>query len=603
MVLCLGVALIYGNQSNAQCSIVSLADTYCLDNDPIFLNGSPSGGTFTGPGVAGGIFDPAAAGVGVHTISYEFISGTDRYYVHSTVGDPWSNTSNNTSMNSAFGVDWTLAYFESLDPVAVFSVNTSFVFLEGSDDNANELSSFLSANLPEIEAWVAGGGVLLINAAPNEGSGMSFGFDATTLNYDGGSGSVTVTDLAHPVYLGPATPTASVMTGSNYTHATITGSGFTNILVHTSDASRVSLCEKDWGSGHVVMGGMTTWNFHSPSPQAENWRSNLFVYLDEYVVSGVVCTVTQDVEVIDEVSPEVTATSDVSEICLGESYTLTGSGAGEFYWGGDIVDGEAITQDVAGTFTHLLTGVSVSGCVGTSAVTVTVHPTPIVDGGLDMAQCVGMELTLNGSGADTYTWDPAVTDGEPFVVTEGEVTYTVTGTDVNGCENTDEVVVEGIGYPSITAVITGEYVPYGGEINLTVTGGSGPYGYSWSHGPITEDVTGLSAGTYTVTVDDVGVEDGVCPVVDSTFTLMSFIGVEELTENNFKVYPSPAVDNVTITFEGDFNYELTAINGDVIMSGTAVDQEIISVKELSAGTYVVNVIANDKVNTVKIIKQ
>ncbi len=50
-----------------------------LISDPAFnlataSGASPAGGTFSGPGVSGGNFNPAAAGTGVHTITYGVVS-------------------------------------------------------------------------------------------------------------------------------------------------------------------------------------------------------------------------------------------------------------------------------------------------------------------------------------------------------------------------------------------------------------------------------------------------------------------------------------------------------------------------------------------------
>ncbi len=41
-----------------------------LCNAPVALNGYPAGGTFSGPGISGNVFDPAIAGSGTHTITY-----------------------------------------------------------------------------------------------------------------------------------------------------------------------------------------------------------------------------------------------------------------------------------------------------------------------------------------------------------------------------------------------------------------------------------------------------------------------------------------------------------------------------------------------------
>ncbi len=593
--------LLLTNFSYGQCEIVDLEPTYCADGGPEVLVGSPTGGVFSGPGVSGNVFSPSEAGVGTHTITYDYFPEGERFYVRSSVGDPWNNTSNNDAMTEAFGADgWELRFFESLDMAEVFAPSVSFVFLEGSDDNANELNSFLATNLTAIEEWVDGGGAVLINAAPNEGGDVPCGFDGTVIDYTFFMGTVNAVDAGHPVFLGPELPTATTMTGSSYNHARVLGTDYTSIL---TGSGSVSLCEKPWGDGVVAVGGMTTVNFHSPSPQAQNFRANLFVYLDEYTLFTP-CTVSMDVEVLDETGPDLTASVDSPEICLGESYTVTGSGADDLNWGGTIEDGVPNTPAMPGTYTHLLTGFSDVGCVSTASVSVVVHPAALVNAGLNGTFCVGQDVVLNATGAMTYAWTGGVTNGVPFDAVAGATTYTVTGTDANDCVDTDDVVITGIEPHVITAVINDEYAAYGASIDLTVTGGSGPFSYAWSHGPTTQDVTGLTEGIYSVEVNDLGVEDGICEMVEDEFIIKSFVGLEEDPNAlSLAVYPSPTTDLVTISFNGKFTYEVTAINGDIVVAGSAVDQENISLESLAAGTYVVNVKNNDGMHTAKVVKQ
>ncbi len=52
-----------------------LASSYCTTSPPVTLTGSPVGGTFSGPGMTGNSFDPAAAGTGTHSITYSYTDG------------------------------------------------------------------------------------------------------------------------------------------------------------------------------------------------------------------------------------------------------------------------------------------------------------------------------------------------------------------------------------------------------------------------------------------------------------------------------------------------------------------------------------------------
>ena len=211
------------------------------------------------------------------------ITGTGAMYIYSnsTGGEPWFQVTNTEAMNTVFGAEgigWTRDYFETVDPLLAFSPDNCFIFLEGSDSHAIELEAFLAANMVTIEGWVSSGGKLLLNSAPNEGDGMSFGFDATSLIYDGGAGAVTAADASHPIFNGPLLPVGLDFTGSNFSHARVAGTDITSVIIETGSTD-ITLGEKVWGDGLVMFGGMTTNNYHSPLLEAANLRANILAYL------------------------------------------------------------------------------------------------------------------------------------------------------------------------------------------------------------------------------------------------------------------------------------------------------------------------------------
>ena len=303
--------------------------------------------------------------------------------------------------------------------------------------------------------------------------------------------------------------------------------------------------------------------------------------------------------------PDASGVADPTDLCLGDGYVVSGAGEGfiDFQWGGGIEDGETLVQETAGTYVHTVVAYAEDGCSDTSTVTVTVHPLPIVLAGMDFTVCEGTDIMLTGSGAEDYAWDMGVTDGVVFLAEVGETTYTVTGTDANGCSDEDEIVVTGVDVPEISSVVvTDEYFGYDGSIDITVTGGSGSYTYEWSHGPITEDVYALSSGIYIVTIDDITIEKGECSY-EETFLLNSFVGVDETTVSTLNAYPNPTTDLVTVVFEGQFNYQILNVVGEVVADGSANGQTTVSMADLANGTYVIKVIAGDNINFVQVVKQ
>ncbi|MBM3916147.1 MAG: T9SS type A sorting domain-containing protein, partial [Sphingomonadales bacterium] len=85
---------------------------------------------------------------------------------------------------------------------------------------------------------------------------------------------------------------------------------------------------------------------------------------------------------------------------------------------------------------------SFMGCAGTAqSYTITVYPLPIVNAGVDQAVCSGGSVTLTASGAPNLTWDNGIVNGQTFIP-NASTTYTVTGTDTNGCQSQDAVFVQ-----------------------------------------------------------------------------------------------------------------------------------------------------------------
>lgn len=86
-------------------------------------------------------------------------------------------------------------------------------------------------------------------------------------------------------------------------------------------------------------------------------------------------------------------------------------------------------------------------CYSTEEFEITIHALPNVSANPDMSICAGAEITLNGEGASAYVWDNGVQNGVSFAPT-GTMTYTVIGTDANGCENSAQVQVTVYDYPT-----------------------------------------------------------------------------------------------------------------------------------------------------------
>jgi hypothetical protein len=200
-------------------------------------------------------------------------------YLRSTTGKPWGLNGNENAMSSVFGA-WDDLRYELVNPNDVFNASRAFVFMEGGDSTANEMETFFDANQALIEGWVASGGRLLINSAPNEGNGMNYGFGGVSLKYWDGSFWGYAVDMNHAVYTGPYGSPGAALLGDYFAHSSVSGGGAKPIT--TGDFGQTLLSELDWGSGHVVFGGLTLPFFWDhplwTQPDSQDYLQNLIFY-------------------------------------------------------------------------------------------------------------------------------------------------------------------------------------------------------------------------------------------------------------------------------------------------------------------------------------
>lgn len=116
-------------------------------------------------------------------------------------------------------------------------------------------------------------------------------------------------------------------------------------------------------------------------------------------------------------------------------------------------------------------------------------------------------INLNVTGGQapyTYTWSsPLATGQNPAGLQQGS--YTVTVTDALGCTDTVSTTLTEPSALSVNVLDVTNVSCFGGDdgaIQVDITGGTQPYVYLWADGPNTEDRTGLSAGSYTLSVVD-----------------------------------------------------------------------------------------------------
>lgn len=185
----------------------------------------------------------------------------------------------------------------------------------------------------------------------------------------------------------------------------------------------------------------------------------------------------------------------------------------------------------------------------------------------------------------TYTWGPAnVTTNNPTFSGIAGGLYTVTLTDANGCTWTESTTVYEPAPLAITLDAVSSYNGYGvscaggsnGSISIVASGGNGTYTYIWNNGMTSASVSGLSAGTFSVTVSDL---NSCTAVQNYTLTSPNFMLTSTQSTQVSCNGGSNGAINLTVTFGGLPPFSYLWSNGQTTEDVTG----------LVAGTYVVTI--------------
>ena len=215
-----------------------------------------------------------------------------------------------------------------------------------------------------------------------------------------------------------------------------------------------------------------------------------------YTVTGITngCTSTATTQVSVGAMATLSITATQSNICTGQSTTLTGSGGASYTWTPGNILTNTITVNPTSNTTYTLTGLS-GGCAGTQTFAVGVTATPTVSVNTSgNAICSGQVVTFTASGAASYTWMPGGGNAATFTASPtSNTSYTLTG--ANGsCTNSAISSVAVTATPTITAVAASATLCSGQSSTLT---GGGATTFTWMPGNLNTSTITINPSTNT----------------------------------------------------------------------------------------------------------
>jgi gliding motility-associated-like protein len=477
----------------------------------------------------------------------------------------WSNASTASSISNVAAGIYTLTVTDANGCTAVQS------------------SSLVNQNGPSITSGIA------TNPSCNGGSNgsiditISGGTSPFTYTWSNGQTSQDVTGLSAGTYTVTITDANSCVISNSYTINQPSA-----LIANVS--SIATTCNLNNGSATTSVSGGTgaytyLWNNASISSAISNVAAGNYTVT---VTDANGCSIISAATVNATLPPVVVQSALTNVLCNGDStgsITITinnGSAPFTFVWSNG-----ATTQNISniksGTYTVTVT--DANGCTNVKSFTVT-QPTflSLANFSVVNATCGqangSAQLTPSGAVSPyTYLWSNGATNNQ--LVNVGAGTYSVTVTDANGCTRRRNVVVTNTNGPALTLLSQTNVNCFGastGAIDISISGGVLPYTYSWSNGAITQDISGLTAGDYTVTVTDA---NNCTATALYTITQIAALAINPTITNSGCVANSGSIATNVVGGTNPYNYDWS--NGNTTAS----------INNLAAGNYTLTVTDNN----------
>ena len=338
-------------------------------------------------------------------------------------------------------------------------------------------------------------------------------------------------------------------------------------------------------------------------------------------VNGCPDTLT-DVEVVTPSAFESLAEL-VSPTCFGDmngSITVDvqgGTAPLEYVVNGDTLDMVMLNMVAGGDYA--IEVVDANGCSFDASVTLDEPAAIVPEATVTDVLCNGDEnggfvITATGGSGMGYTYDVDNggfgPNGEYTGLAAG--TYMVTVQDDAECTGSVDIAV---GSPdaievSVDANGGATGAESDGTLDITVTGGTAPYSYSWAGPGFTsedEDPSGLAAGDYTVTITD----GNGCEFTSTTIVVVS--GLDEMVNLiDVTLFPNPTRGMVDVQFNGLMGESVTAVLTDGLGREvsrndlgnlTGAHLQRMDLSGFESGVYYLRLEVADAVEVLRVVKQ